>query len=267
MPRFYQRSAPRGKPGPPQRIEQRHARERPFIAAPVIRYGIRDRMKTVDLMGKQFGRLTVIAPAGTTSKRRLWRAECVCGKHKVVCSYYLTSGRTKSCGCWLTEHCAGIGKRTTTHGHSKGRTRTPEYEAWYGIRSRCANTSRHNYARYGGRGIRVCERWMKFENFLADMGQRPSAAHSLDRIDNDGNYEPTNCRWATRQEQQRNTSHSRKVNVAGVIASVAEHAERAGLPAMAVIKRLDRGWDAVDALSKPLRVTRRSFAKPESIHS
>jgi hypothetical protein len=116
----------------------------------------------------------------------------------------LTWGLTQSCGCLAREQTK---KRMLRHGESPAggwNLESPEYRIWVAMRQRCRDPRHGSFKYYGGRGIAVCERWKSYENFLADMGRKPSPAHSLDRIDNDGNYEPTNCRWATRTEQNKN---------------------------------------------------------------
>ena len=142
----------------------------------------------IDIAGQQFGRLRVISREGTSSSRKtLWLCECACGNTALVTSNQLRRGRTNSCGC-------------LRHGYTK----TPTYNAWCGAKKRCCNTQDKDYKNYGGRGIRVCARWLEsFENFLKDMGERP-AGKSLDRIDVDGDYELSNCRWATASEQAQN---------------------------------------------------------------
>lgn len=127
---------------------------------------------------------------------------------------------------------------TKTH----GRTGTPEYICWSAIVQRCTNKNATAYDRYGGAGIRICDRWKSFENFLFDMGSRPSAEHSVDRIDNSGDYTPENCRWATYSEQARNTSRNRLVTYEGEEICVIEAVERSGLPYHLIQDRLDAGW-------------------------
>lgn len=129
---------------------------------------------------------------------------------------------------------------------------TSEYWTWNTMRQRCINPNNPKYPIYGGRGISVCERWQKFENFIADMGNRPSADHSLDRIDNDGNYEPSNCRWATRVEQQNNQSNTTRLEFQGETLTIHQWATRLGIKAKTIDGRLRSGWSVEDALSHPL---------------
>jgi hypothetical protein len=167
-------------------------------------------MKLIDLTGQRFGRLVVLARGANVivcgCSRVTWLCLCDCGKEKPVFGAHLRNGDAKSCACGLL-------------GFTHGKSRTPEYLAWQSLNYRCNNPNNASFPDYGGRGISVCERWSDFPNFLSDMGTRPSPLHSLDRIDNDGNYEPSNCRWATAQEQQRNKriSKNNTSGVAGVV--------------------------------------------------
>ena len=144
--------------------------------------------------------------------------------------------------------------RRTTHGESRVNGRRPvEYSTWFAMHERCRTEKNPSYARYGGRGIRVCERWKDYANFLEDMGRKPSSAHSIDRIDSNGDYEPSNCRWATHREQQNNKCSNLKITFDGKTMTAAEWARHMGLRPSAVVKRLRSGWSVEDTLTRGLR--------------
>jgi hypothetical protein len=161
--------------------------------------------KLIDLTGKQFGRLTVlhregnyISPGGQAHPQ--WVCQCECGTTTLVVGQRLRNGRTKSCGCAITDGASNIPPKKMSYHGMEG---TVEYACWASMRGRCRNPKDANYANYGGKGVTVCERWDEFENFYADMGPRP-AGTSIDRIDPHGNYEPGNCRWTTKVVQAYN---------------------------------------------------------------
>ena len=159
------------------------------------------------LVGQVFGRWSVKSWAGrasgtTANRSHYFLCECICGNTGVLAVGSLKQSLSKSCGCLQLEWVIENGKKYITHGKSK----TAEYRTWSGIRQRCNNTEDKDYSDYGGRGIEVCNRWeCSFENFYADMGERPSREHSIDRRDNMKGYTPSNCYWATRQSQHQNT--------------------------------------------------------------
>jgi hypothetical protein len=155
------------------------------------------------LVGHVYGRLRVLRLAEIRNGCSWWQCECKCGNQIVVSVGNLQSKNTHSCGCLQHEQRVKMGRANRTHGDAT--QETPEYKAWAGMKMRCFNPNDSAFIDYGARGITVCDRWSSsFQNFLADMGRRPSDEHSLDRINNDGPYAPDNCRWATRSQQSSN---------------------------------------------------------------
>lgn len=194
-----------------------------------------------NLVGRTFNQLTVLEHGGyrqfSNSRESTWKCRCACGAELTVPQRYLVTDGTKSCGCI-------VGKHKRTHGASD----TPEFRTWSAMLSRCTSASSKSFKDYGGRGIKVCERWQSFENFLADMGSRPSPAHSIDRKDNDGDYEPNNCRWTTDVEQSNNRRSSRRVTFNGETLTLAEWERRVGLKPGVLFRRLAAEWPLAKAL-------------------
>jgi len=201
----------------------------------------------LDLLGKQFGRLTVIAfdrlhipPSG--GKKTKWICLCDCGTEVSVFGSALTQGNSTSCGCSAKRLTT---KRNLTHGMSSTRT----YRIWQAMLNRCRNPKMLMYQRYGGRGIRVCARWESFQAFYADMGACPPGM-SIDRINNDADYEPGNCRWASRHIQTRNKSTNRVISHNGQEMCLTDWAKSLAMDQASLAERIER-WGVVKALNTP----------------
>lgn len=203
-------------------------------------------MRMIDQTGKRFGMLVVVERAPRIQEKKSivrWVCQCDCGKTAIVWASNLKCA--KSCGCAQYANPPRL-----THGCCY----TPTFSVWQNMRCRCENINNDRYAAYGGRGIRICERWRNsFSNFLEDMGEKPSPKHSIDRIDNDGDYEPENCRWATAKEQARNRRSSRMVTIDGVTKCAAEWCEIYGMALVRFHSRIHRGWSELKALTAPVR--------------
>ena len=168
------------------------------------------RGRKSSLSGKRSGRLVAINPAGRLRSGSIaWKCKCDCGNFTFVSAHNISKGRTKSCGCLGREVIIRNSKNSPVCKETHGQSRSGIYGIWGNMIYRCRNKNSTSYYRYGGRGIKVCKRWMKFENFYADMGDRPSSLHSLDRIDSEKGYSPSNCRWATQQQQTWNRRKKR----------------------------------------------------------
>lgn len=196
------------------------------------------------LIGQKFTRALVLDDAPTIEGRAASLCLCDCGLKFVTLNKRLISGNTKSCGCLKRD-------ARITHGQTIG-GKTPTYGSWCCMFERCTNPKHKNYARYGGRGITICDRWRLFENFLADMGARPPGK-TIHRIDNGKNYTPENCAWATHKEQCRATERSRTLTVLGVTACFIELCEHFNKTPNAVRGRFRLGWTLERAFTEPLR--------------
>jgi len=212
-----------------------------------------------DLTGKAFCRLLVLAYAGRDKWHKTrWLCRCDCGTKKVVSGSHLGSGATLSCGC--------LAETRRANRRTHGLTHSPEWNTWVAMKERCSNPRQTAWGRYGGRGIKICDRWIgSFENFLADMGRKPTPQHSIDRIDNDGNYEPGNCRWASPSAQARNNSRTLNLGFAGETLCLREWARRKGIPEGTLYARVvTRGWPIERALTTPVCVPKRHAVTPSA---
>lgn len=207
--------------------------------------------------GKKFGSLFVVKMSDKRYGRGLvYECLCDCGTMCLVPGVHLRCGQKTHCGC-LTS--AIRIKNNTTHGMSKTRV----YKIWCEMIARCENTNNDRYHDYGGRGITVCERWRsKFENFYEDMGEPPTTEHSIDRYpDNNGNYEPGNCRWATRKEQCRNRRSNVHLTIEGETKILVEWLELTGMDRRVVEARLKSGWTHYEAIYVPVGIPRSHYWK------
>jgi hypothetical protein len=191
------------------------------------------------MVGEVFNRWTVVSRAENSRAGQIrYLCRCDCGNEAIVQSAALKDNHSKSCGCLKVETTR---RRSTTHGHSRHGNTSPTYHSWSGMLARCSNEGHHHFKYYGGRGIRVCERWKTFANFLEDMGEKPIGL-SIERDDGNGNYELGNCRWATLKEQARNKRSNRFVTANGSSLTIAEWSEKTGIHPATISDRLQRGW-------------------------
>lgn len=218
-------------------------------------------MRLTDITGIKFHRLTVVEKTAVrVAEKVMWRCACECGNTTLANSSQLRTGRRTSCGC-AKKSGSQIYKRPPRHGHFVGNRPTPTYRAWSGMLNRCRNDRSDSWVYYGGRGIKVCDRWLTFENFLADMGEKPKGL-SIDRKDNNGDYRPENCRWATDIEQHRNRSDSLLWTFKGETKTLAEWSEVTGINHCTLNSRVkDRGWDVAQSLTTPVQTKAQVAAK------
>lgn len=199
--------------------------------------------KKIDLTNKRFGKLIANTDIGYigNNPHRVWSCVCDCGNLVNVAGSNLRSGITSSCGCLQREKTSNANKK---HGQA---AKTKEYNVWCAMRGRCNNANSEDFALYGGRGIKVCSRWDKFEVFILDMGECPSG-HSIDRIDVNKDYSPENCRWADTKTQARNKRNNRFIRVDFFVKTLAEWAELSGVNRNNIDKRIRRGWSPFEAI-------------------
>jgi hypothetical protein len=197
------------------------------------------------MIGQKFGSLTVIGIGKSNGIKpvSIVPCKCDCGEEVFCASGHLIKGvACRKCGNLK------ISKANSTHGQRK----SPEYRVWVAMKNRCLNVKSSNWPNYGGRGISVCDEWKRFENFMSDMGQRPSLGHTIDRLDNSKGYSKENCRWATKAEQTRNRSISRKLTVKGETKTLGEWAEQYGMLYGTLQDRIYSGWAHEDAVLTPI---------------
>ncbi len=199
----------------------------------------------IPMSGKKYGRLTVIAelPNEATSFHTMCRCACDCGMIIEVRTNSLRTGNSKSCGCLQREL---ISEKSMTHGRSK----SGEYQSWCALRSRCNNRNNQKFNDYGGRGVKVCPEWSKsFAAFVRDMGPRPGNGYTIERQDNDGDYCPSNCRWATRAEQLQNTRRNHNITFNGATKCLAEWSKFFGIHYQTLQSRIRKGWSLQNAFA------------------
>lgn len=188
-------------------------------------------------IGQKLFKLTVLEKVGCK-----WKCLCDCGNTKLITTTQLKKGMSKSCGCFRKEF-------RRTHGHSS----TAIYRAWHQMRRRCEDPKHPKFSYYGGKGVKLCQKWQTFEGFLEDMGERPTPVHTIDRIDGDGDYCKENCRWATRLEQAQNFSSNRNFSFGVRSQSLSAWARESGINMKTLQYRLDAEWPAEEIFRKPYR--------------
>lgn len=236
------------------------------------------KSRIVDISGQRFGRLVATEYAGrgynTTSRWSMWRCKCDCGNELVVRYIHLTTGNTRSCGCLLDEsrkinnenRRGSVSKKFVFDGNLD---KHPLRLIWKSMLMRCYNPNVKGYNHYGGRGIKVCERWsgeLGFENFVNDMGERPTPEHTLDRIDYNGDYEPCNCRWATPTEQANNKTDNVYITVGDKQITAKQFCKMLGLNYWVAIKQIQRGYD-INLIAKDVRFNQGKYRRREDLRN
>ncbi len=203
--------------------------------------------KLIDLTSLKFGKLSVMVRLSNNQYgSSQWLCQCNCGKETVVLGCDLTGNKTKSCGCLRIQH-----------GHNTALKKSKIYIVWGHIIQRCTNLNDKDYHNYGGRRIAVCHRWRKFKNFLIDMGEPPTKQHSIDRINNNGNYCKSNCRWATPKQQARNRKSNRKLSYHNKTQGIVEWRKETGIREYVIRQRLKHHWSIKRTLTTSVRKQKR----------
>lgn len=200
-----------------------------------------------DLVDQKFGELTVISFAYIKNKKTYWNCKCSCSGDKIGRSDMLKNGTTNSCGCKTS---AKLSEVSFVHGFSRGENKHPLYATWNCMRQRCTNPNYTDYHNYGGRGIKVCERWDDFLNFQEDMGVRPKG-YTLDRKNNNKDYCPENCIWSDKKSQNRNKRTNHFLELNGEKKTMVEWSEILNLPFYVLAGRSKRGWSDEKTLTHP----------------
>ena len=210
--------------------------------------------KFIDLSGQKFGQLLVVKTVGKNKQGSYsWLCKCSCGEKTIVSSDNLRRCHTQSCGCLHKE-------TLTKHGHNSRNKVSPTYRSWKSVIQRCNNPNYRYYHHYGGRGIQVCSRWKNFAHFLTDMGERPKG-HQIDRIDNNGNYCKSNCRWVTPQTNSRNRRNNHLITLDGQTKCLTFWSEKTGINRSTIRNRLNRGWSVEKSLTTPTQKQRRKLSQ------
>jgi hypothetical protein len=205
-------------------------------------------MKALDLIGKKFNRLLVVKKNGRKNQKVMWECVCDCGNTTFVSTFYLTHNKVRSCGCLHKEQLI---ERNTTH----NQRHTNLYETWKKMKDRCRNINTKEYKNYGGRGVKVCDEWINdFQSFYDWSYSNGYAEHlTIDRIDNNGNYCPENCRWISLKEQQRNKRTNKMISYKGQVRCLSEWCEILNLKYPTINGRLHRNWSIEKAFETPIK--------------
>jgi len=202
----------------------------------------------INIIGQKFNKLTVISRAPDKQKwKPIYNCLCDCGNKVIVYNYNLKNNHTTSCGCHQKRVAS---KKNRTH-YLTGST---EYRTWANMKNRCYNTRSKRFNDWGGRGIKVCDRWIdSFENFLEDMGKKPTPQHSIDRIDNNGNYTPSNCKWSTTIEQSNNKNNNVVLEYKGRKLTISEWSRVTKITDKVLYSRISKGWNVEKTLTTPIK--------------